>query len=170
MWISWEFVFETEWFPGTELWWSDLCHFARVDSPEAFHLLKQHLAWCWGFCFSLHPLKLVGIFLSYAVCLHSCLHIEWRLNCHWQWFLKNWHPAQMSALGNVFVMLPFFISCFRTAQMFLFAYSLVMSPRELTVAFPVSVLVDSISSVTMHDLLLRLHWVLPLWTIWPNCN
>lgn len=68
----------------------------------------------------------------------------------------------MSALGNVFVMLPFFISCFRTAQMFLFAYSLVMSPRELTVAFPVSVLVDSISSVTMHDLLLRLHWVLPL--------
>lgn len=49
---------------------------------------------------------------------------------------KSWQRAQMSALGNVFVMLQFFISCFRTARMFLFAYVLgIMSPRELRVAF-----------------------------------
>ena len=50
--------------------------------------------------------------------------------------LESWRRAQMSALGNVFVMLQFFVSCFRTAWMFLFAYVLViMSPRELSVYF-----------------------------------
>lgn len=41
----------------------------------------------------------------------------------------------MSGLGNVFVMLQFFVYGVRTAQMFLFAYILViMSPGELNVA------------------------------------
>lgn len=50
--------------------------------------------------------------------------------------IKSWHGAQKSALGDVVVMLQFFVSCFRTARMFLFAYILVVvSPGELNVAF-----------------------------------
>lgn len=50
--------------------------------------------------------------------------------------VKSWQRVRTSALGNVFVMLQFFISCFRTARMFLFAYVLVIvSPGELDVAF-----------------------------------
>lgn len=42
--------------------------------------------------------------------------------------------------------------------------------QESSRCFPISILVDSISLVTMHDLLLRLPWVLQLWTVRPNWN
>lgn len=167
-------LWEWSMFQDTELWLSGLYHFSRVDSPEAFHLLRQHFGLMLGISFFiLHLLKLAGIFLSHMQSVFAQLPPYWMMTAlSLTMVLKNWHPAQMSALGNVFIMLPFFISCFRTAQVFLFAYILVvMSPRELTVAFLyLSILVDSISSVTTHDLLLRLHWVLQLWTIRPNWN
>lgn len=137
IWISWEFVFEMEWIPGcwTVVVWSLPFHqswFSRSISPsEATFRLDAG-----GFVFHCAPTQTRWHFP--LICSLSA-----QLPPYWMttelsltMVLKNWHPAQMSALGNVFVMLPFFISCFRTAQMFLFAYSLVvMSPRELTVAF-----------------------------------
>lgn len=131
--LSWEFVFEIEYF---RIFYICFCNFHHL--PKSIHLsLSEETFWLDHEDFVFHPPRLHWYFLvSCAVSLAQlppywkapALSLTMGLTC-WQW-------AQMSAQGIVFVMLQFFISCFRTAWMFLFAYTLViMSPRELNVAF-----------------------------------
>lgn len=94
------------------------------------HVLPFHQRWC-----VLHLLKqLFGldcVFYSTPTrtCWYSPSHkrsVFAQLPPYWTMtalslpvVLKNWQQAQMSAPGNVFVMLQFFFFCFRTAWMFL---------------------------------------------------
>lgn len=84
--------------------------------------------------FILHPPKVASIFPSHMQSVFAQLPPYWTATAlPLIVVLKSWQWAQMSALGNVFVMLQFFISCFRTARMFLFAYVLVIMSQESSV-------------------------------------
>lgn len=103
-----------------------------------FHLLKQ-LFWLESedFVFYSAPTQTCSCFPSGMRSVFARLPPYWAATALSLTVAgKSWHRAQMSALGDVVVVLQFFVSCFRTARMFLFAYiPVIMSPRELNVAF-----------------------------------
>lgn len=102
-----------------------------------FHLLKQLLLESEDFVFGSAPTQTCSCFpLWYAVCLCSAASLlssdRTVVDSHW----KELAPSPNVCSGRCCCCYNFFVSCFRTARMFLFAYILViMSPRELNVAF-----------------------------------